>query len=308
MIGRKHLDLFSGARGWCLGARGLGLWTAHDGVEHWDVARATAEAAGFTHVGEDVRDFRTAPGEYDLHTASPSCKTWTLTGNGKGREALRDILHALIDLADGRVPDLRGLDPDAALVIEPLRLALEGWPRALAWEQVPSALKVWEHSAHILRERGYKTWTGVVDAADFGVPQNRKRAVLLARRDGAAMFGPEQTTRGANVPMAQALGWPENAYVVSNNGTGGDASRRGVRWATQPSFTITSKADRNKIWRVEGPGRNTLLRNLTHAEAAALQTFPPGHPFRGTKAEIGEQIGNAVPPRLAEGLLWTLSP
>ena len=44
----------------------------------------------------------------------------------------------------------------------------------------------------------------------------------------------------------------------------------------------------------------TGRRRLTVAEVATLQGFPPDHPWRGTKTSRYRQVGNAVPPRLAE--------
>ena len=50
--------------------------------------------------------------------------------------------------------------------------------------------------------------------------------------------------------------------------------------------------------KLEGTG----IRRLTPAECARLQAFPDDHPWQGTKTAIYRQIGNAVPPPLAEVL------
>ena len=42
---------------------------------------------------------------------------------------------------------------------------------------------------------------------------------------------------------------------------------------------------------------------ITPEEAARLQTFPLSFPFHGVKDKVFQQIGNAVPPLLAEALL-----
>ncbi|WP_372595498.1 DNA cytosine methyltransferase [Actinotalea sp.] len=41
-------------------------------------------------------------------------------------------------------------------------------------------------------------------------------------------------------------------------------------------------------------------RPITHLEAALIQGFPEDYLWAGNKASIARQIGNAVPPRLAE--------
>lgn len=302
---REALDLFSGARGWSLGAAPLG-WCTH-GVENWAPARATAEAAGFLHAGDDVRTFHAERGQYDLVIGSPSCKKFSMAGDGTGRSQRDLIIESVLLMGATSIADMPfldyayGIEDDAALTLEPLRIILECEPRAVALEQAPSVLPIWEAYADVLRARGYAVWVGKVDAADFGVPQNRVRAVLLARNDDIRIPRPRPTHEGNHVGMSWALDWPASTYVRSNYGTGGDPRKRGIRYARQPSMTITGRADRNKVvfsWGEE--------RNLTHAEAAVLQTFPADHPWQGNRTEVGTQIGNAVPPVMANALLSTL--
>jgi DNA (cytosine-5)-methyltransferase 1 len=71
-----------------------------------------------------------------------------------------------------------------------------------------------------------------------------------------------------------------------------------LRW-DQPAVTI-----RTEFWK---PEKGRYLhphedRPITHHEAARLQGFPDDYLWYGSKAEIGRQIGNAVPVRLAQGI------
>ncbi|MBF1551661.1 MAG: DNA cytosine methyltransferase [Prevotella salivae] len=67
----------------------------------------------------------------------------------------------------------------------------------------------------------------------------------------------------------------------------------------KPSMTITTRFDTPSGGRFTHPD---LDRTLTAREAARIQTFPDDFIFSGSKTSICKQIGNAVPPRLAEFL------
>ncbi|MGW8799945.1 DNA cytosine methyltransferase [Streptomyces sp. NPDC055775] len=80
-------------------------------------------------------------------------------------------------------------------------------------------------------------------------------------------------------------------------GGAGDVMGR-LRWE-KPSVTI-----RTEFWK---PEKGRYLhpvehRAITHYEAARIQGFPDTFKWCGTKAEIGRQIGNAVPVEMAEAL------
>lgn len=72
----------------------------------------------------------------------------------------------------------------------------------------------------------------------------------------------------------------------------------------RPSVTI-----RTEFWK---PEKGRYLhpeadRPITHREAARMQTFPDDFVFEGNRSSIGRQIGNAVPPRLAEAIAAALA-
>ncbi|WP_246095207.1 DNA cytosine methyltransferase [Streptomyces roseicoloratus] len=210
------------------------------------------------------------------------------------------------------------LDDDrTGLVLEPLRWALEalrdGRPyEAIVLEQVPAVLPVWQEYAKVLSAEGY--WVAepkVLHTEQFGVPQTRRRAILVARRSSIAEL-PKPTHRiyrkgvprdhgdptlAPWVPMSEVLDRTTPFDVVSNYGTGGDPKTRGRRSSDEPAFTVTGKVSRNRVVRRDG----TELPRFSDAEAGVLQTFPRDYPWSGRA--IAQQIGNAIPPLLGKAVL-----
>lgn len=374
------LDLFAGS-GWGVACQRLGIEEL--GVEIMPEARATRAAAGMATVFDDVwtglKDSGLVP-DHDILIASPPCQTFSAAGSGSGRRALGEVLELIERKAHhGLGTQLKqdaaalGMDDRTALVLTPLAYAYRHMPNYIALEQVPSVLPVWEAYAEELFGWGYSVATGILNAEQFGVPQTRKRAFLIAMLDGGLTDlelpkpthsryhnrDPKRLDPGVLpwVSMAEALGSEKLERVLrSNYGTGGDPANRGERAESQPAPTITSKANRMKWmelvpeggnWRDlpedvarkvmgaaydSGGGRTgyarrlhrdkpspTILgqpdhrstflghptesRALTPEECAVLQTFPADFPFQGTKTRRHLQIGNAVPPLLAEVVL-----
>ncbi|MDR6117237.1 DNA (cytosine-5)-methyltransferase 1 [Aeromicrobium sp. SORGH_AS981] len=274
----EALDLFAGAGGWDLAARALGI-EAH-GVEIMPAARATRDAAGLSTIHDDVwtlgevldalehADPDSIAFARALQIASPPCQTFSLAGKGAGRRALVDVLSAIdeelyLDMEALRALGAASGDERTALVLTPLHFALRYLPTSIAWEQVPTVLPVWEACAIVLRRYGYDVWTGVARSEQFGVPQSRPRALLLAsRRRTVSAPAPTHSRYYSRAPqrldpglqkwvsMDEALGCPpglvgfprraDNADRVTLNGV--DYRARDFRATDQPSFAVTEKA------------------------------------------------------------------
>ncbi len=310
------VDLFAGPGGLDHGAALAGVPSV--GIE-WDAnAVATRVAAGLATVHGDVRAY--GPADFPDATVlagGPPCQTFTVAGGGAGRAALADVLHAVrrMGVRKSVDPALLG-DERTGLVLEPLRWVLEaadaGRPfEAIVLEQVQQVQQVWNAYAEVLAAVGYSVATGVLRTEQYGLPQTRRRAVLVARLNGPVAL-PEPSRRPYRQGVAQDAGdgrlkpWRSMAdvlpgrgqfTVISNYGTGGDPKNRGRRHSGEPAFTVTGKISRNRI--IDPAGRE--LPRFTHAEAGALQGFPTDWPWTGN--DIPQQIGNACPTALAAALV-----
>ncbi|MYU06165.1 DNA cytosine methyltransferase [Streptomyces sp. SID8366] len=271
------LDLFAGPGGWShaltvLGVRDVGL--------EWDTwACTTRGRARQLTIQTDVARYPAwiFSGRVLGLIASPPCQAWSRAGKRLGLVDQPLVHQAVADLAAGRDTREQLLatcaDPRSLLAAEPMRylhaLHTTGEPEWIAMEEVPDVLPLWKQYAAILRGWGFSVWTGILNSADYGVPQTRKRAILLASRVRTAEPPPpthaqvaeEVTLFGAGrarwVSMAQALGWGRTdgpvPTVCAGGGPGGgpepfpsgsrktlaDARDRGS-WAPRPGGVILS--------------------------------------------------------------------
>ncbi|MET9294387.1 DNA cytosine methyltransferase [Streptomyces sp. NPDC003077] len=276
------LDLFAGPGGWShaltvLGARDVGL--------EWDEwACRTRAAAGQLTLRTDVALYPVRPfvGKTGGLIASPPCQAWSRAGKRLGLVDQPLVHQAVADLAQGRDTRARLLtacrDERSLLAAEPMRylhaLNTAGQPEWVAMEEVPDVLPLWKQYAVILRGWGFSAWTGILNAADFGVPQTRKRAILLASRIRTAappapthapvaepetLFGPG---RARWVSMAQALGWGATDRPVPTVCAGGGPGGGPEPFPSGSRKTLTDARDRG-TWKPHPPHTGIVLKPHT---------------------------------------------
>lgn len=224
-------------------------------------------------------------------------------------------------------------------------------PRVALIENVEGLLNmddgaVIEYFAYVLRGLGYYVsycenpdryqTVKVLNAADFGVAQNRKRLFLVAirldvweeaQKAGIRYEFPTPTHAGCPVTLGEVLaGVPDSEYIpyserestifnYTKMGCGcklGDLDGSGITISKssvdfyrrlsfdKPSNTILAKSRKTCCHPV-------LTRPLTVRESARCQSFPDDYEFSGTLAKQYMQIGNAVPCLLAQSMATSIA-
>ncbi|MEG1773142.1 MAG: DNA cytosine methyltransferase [Clostridia bacterium] len=317
----KIISLFSGAGGLDLGFEKAGF-TISMANEYDKTIWATYEKNHSAPlIKGDIRNIKESdfPDKIDGIIGGPPCQSWSEAG------ALRGI------------DDHRG-----QLFYDYIRILKDKQPKFFLAENV-SGMLANRHSTAVaniintFEECGYDVTIDLVNAADYGVPQDRKRVFYIGfRKDLNINFKfPKPTTPKTEQKktMNDAIGdLVETAIpALPKNKTNGRLdilnheyfigaystifmSRNRVRPWDKPGFTVQASGrqcqlhpqapemlfvEKNK--RVFVEGKEYLYRRLTIRECARLQGFPDDFEFIYEKLDDGyKMIGNAVPIGLAE--------
>lgn len=317
----EALDIFCGAGGLSLGLGRAGI-SVVAGVElDADAAATWTElhpAAQLVQCDANKVQWRRFDG-VALVVGGPPCQPWSTGGLRRGDQDGRDGWPAFLSA-------LAALRPHAFLV-ENVAGLTEGVMRPR-----------WRALHEELAGLGYSVTAKVLNAADYGVPQKRRRLIVVGVREGSSFSFP-QPTHGPGRPKA----WLRAGSVVSARPLG-ELNMSPVIYAARPDLrkhpyaghiyngggrpidlaapspTLLASMGGNKTpWldtqgvvpeyhshlRAGGAPRSGAVpgaRRITAEEAALLQSFPPSMSFVGRRSSRYRQVGNAVPPRLAEVL------
>lgn len=299
----RAADLFAGAGGFSTGARMAGVevvWAAN----HWQAAVDIHESnhPGTQHACQDLQqaDWRGVP-SHDLLLASPACQGHT---HARGKEkphhdAQRSTAWAVVSACEYHRPKVAVVEN----VVEFLK-----WSLFPAWRAAIEAL-------------GYAIGVHVIDAADHGVPQHRRRVFLVCTRSRHALHltfeprayvGAESFVRfdtgkwsAVNKPgrsantlarVATARARFGHRFVMPYYGSGSGLTGRCL---SRPLGTVTT-VDR---WALVDGDR---MRMLTVAENCGAMSFPSDYKLPDNHRQAVHMLGNAVCPKVARNVIDAL--
>ncbi|MFF0903444.1 DNA cytosine methyltransferase [Kocuria sp. CPCC 205316] len=236
----------------------------------------------------------------------------------------------------------RGNSEEMELLIATVMLLRSVRPRALLIENMAELAEsdVYEPTRAMvqseLTDLGYRYVWFVLNAADFGVPQDRKHGFLVALADSlmdtfdppSSCGSPPPTTGEALLNSMASRGWPaavewaRQASRVAPTLVGGSWERGGAdlgptgskkSWARMgvDGATVADEVPGPDFVWAPSSGRKGMVP-LTNSQVAQLQGFPPEWEIAGRKTARYRQIANATPPPLAravgEAIAATLRP
>ena len=317
------ISLFAGAGGMDLGFKKAGfniLWANEYDNTIWNTYETNHSAK------LDKRDIRQITSneipDCDGIIGGPPCQSWSEAG------ALRGI------------EDARG-----KLFYDFIRILHDKNPKFFVAENVSGMLadihkEAVQNIIKHFKKAGYNLYVQLLNAADYNVPQDRKRVFYIGfRKDLDIKFNfpsinNNKTTLKDVIWDLQDSVLPAVAKNKSNNGsciilnheymTGGYStiymSRNRVRSWDEQSFTIQAGGrhapihpqapkmvfvEQNK--RIFAPGHEHLYRRLSVRECARIQTFPDEFEFIYNDVADGyKMIGNAVPVNLAKEIALSI--
>lgn len=298
----KMVSLFSGAGGLDMGFENQGFQTVWANDFDKDACETHRSWSNAEVVQGDIGqvDFKTIP-KTDFIAGGFPCQGFSLAGPRKIDDS-RNILYRYF-----------------------VKLVEQKQPKAFVAENVKGLLTLGDGTIKdaILADfasKGYEVSIYPVNAADYGVPQDRFRVIIVGLNKEWLCENPEKRRfifpkpLEKKVTIQEALKDfpdPEKNEVCDAPYSSRYMSRNRKRNWNEQSFTIPAMAKQvtlypgspdmvklgTDLWRFGSDGET---RRLSYKEAAAIQTFPKNLDFKGDLTSKYKQIGNAVPVKLAE--------
>ncbi len=293
------LELCSGAGGQALGFEDAGYhhealvdnnqWacaTIRENRPNWDVVEG--DISGIDAVG-----WRGV----DVVAGGLPCPPFSAAGRQLGEDDERNLFPALFRILEEVRPE--------AVVIENVRGLM--MPRFVTYREVINSM---------LESLGFRTYWGMANAVNFGVPQKRTRTFIIGLRDHDSEFL-WPAGDGAVGTVGEAIGdmmgedgwhmvdeWVRGANRPAPTLVGGSKKHGGPDLGPTRARREWAELGVDGMGVADSPPHRDFegMPRLTTEMAATLQAFPKDWKFAGGKTQRYRQVGNALPPNLARAV------
>lgn len=298
---RDFVDLFAGIGGLSCGAEQAGLRPVWAGNHDQAACDAYEANHGLKPVCQCLRQVDwTALPRHDLGLMAPACQGHT-HARGKDRpqhDRYRATMFACVEYLE---------------INRPPAAVLENVPGVQRWV-------LWPGFKELLRALGYSIAPHILDAADFGVPQNRVRLLGVITRSKAPLW--LKLPKRRHVPARAAINWKADGWTkVADKGgntrariAAGRAQFGGVPFLA-PYYSsgsgLTGRSLERPIGTISTHDRWTLvvgdrMRFLTVDELRSFMGFPKTFRLPESATAAKHMLGNAVPPPMARSVIKAL--
>lgn len=282
----RVVDLFCGCGGLSMGFQKAGMEVVA-AFDNWADA-LTVYRNNFDHPAimanlMDVDKSVEAVRQYkpDMIIGGPPCQDFSSAGKRDENNGRGDLTVAYAHIISE---------------VRPTWFVMENVERILKTQKLQDALSIF-HAA------GYGLTYTVLNAALCGVPQRRKRFVMIGKLDAQDNFMQDalkENLAEKELSVAEYFGdkLPIKYYYRHPR----SYARRGIFSTDEPSATIRGVNRPMPQGYKLHPGDPVTslegIRPLTTHERSMIQTFPEDFSFDGTKTNVEQMIGNAVPVNL----------
>lgn len=300
----RVFDLFCGAGGFSSGFEQAGF-NIEMGFDFDEDAIATFRRNHYADgrlwdfdeidTGEMFAEYGLHGGMCDIVIGGPPCKGFSTMGNRDTNDTRNKLYFKAINYVNS-------LSPDVVLFenVEGLK-SMEMSEGNSVLESIINAFELCELPTYSVDWR-------VVDAVDYGVPQTRRRIIVCAVSDEMD-FSPEDVLSvrpGEEERSLSDVVDVEDRFDVQTSPANEGRQLReetALRSIHEPSYTIKADVPNSLLDSGDLPVdsiKDIESRRLTIDEITRVQSFPDDYEFvADTKTSLYQQIGHAVPPRLA---------
>lgn len=291
------VSLFAGAGGMDIGLEQAGmkvLWANDIDKNACETYRMWSDATVF-HGDVAKIDFSDVPDSHIITGGFP-CQGFSLAGPRQISDRRNTLYKNFVRAVENRRP--------AAFIAENVKGILTLGGGAI----LKKIIKDFE-------DRGYHVVYKLLNAANYGVPQNRERVIFVGLRDDITIDYQFPNPFAHRITLREVLRHfedPKPQDVCLAPYSSRFMSRNRIRGWDDISYTIPAMAKQvplhpssppmikkdKDLW-VFGEGET---RRFSWQEAAAIQTFPQNMEFAGDLSSKYKQIGNAVPVKLARAI------